>query len=69
MGSNAFSDFINDCQITDDANCSRSEIDMRFITVNLSGPKVRISRGYHTIILMMIGSKQSATGPSSFSVL
>ena len=39
MGSNSFSDFINDCNIIDEQNCLRSEVDMCFITANLSGPK------------------------------
>lgn len=41
MGSNAFSDFIADCNIVDDASCTRANIDMAFITANLSGPKCK----------------------------
>lgn len=41
MGSNAFSDFIHDTELTDEEACTRAEIDMAFITSNLSGPKCK----------------------------
>lgn len=40
MGSNAFSDFIHDCNIVDEVTCQRTEVEMSFITSNMSGPKV-----------------------------
>ncbi|KAG9415506.1 Centrosomal protein of 78 kDa [Aphanomyces cochlioides] len=41
MGSNAFFDFINDCDIADQDTCTRAEIEMCFIASSSSGPKTK----------------------------
>ncbi|KAH9144982.1 hypothetical protein AeRB84_011096 [Aphanomyces euteiches] len=41
MGSNAFFDFINECDIADQDTCTRAEIEMCFIASSSSGPKTK----------------------------
>jgi hypothetical protein len=40
MALNAFSDWVNDCKIADNLNCNLAKMDMLFIGVNMTGPKV-----------------------------
>ncbi|ETW02024.1 hypothetical protein H310_06541 [Aphanomyces invadans] len=41
LGSNAFFDFISDCDIIDQDTCTRAEVEMNFISSSSSGPKVK----------------------------
>ncbi|OQR93287.1 hypothetical protein ACHHYP_02735 [Achlya hypogyna] len=41
LGSNAFTDFIADCDIVDANTCTRAEVEMCFISASSSGPKIK----------------------------
>ncbi|OQS07790.1 hypothetical protein THRCLA_00212, partial [Thraustotheca clavata] len=41
LGSNAFSDFLADCEIVDNNTCTRAEVEMCFIASSSSGPKAK----------------------------